>query len=405
MNFELFVAKRITLQSKRSFSKLVVRLAIAAIALSLSVMLIAISVVKGFQGEIKEKITGFGSHIQIAKFNLNRSFENNPIHLTQKKQDSIRSLSRVDHIQAFANKPGILKADNVIEGVVLKGIGKNFKWEYFEDKIKKGDTIEWSDSSVSNEIVISQSLADKMVLDTGEDVVVYFVQKPTRARKFTISGIYNTGIEDIDEVFILSDIRHIQKLNNWQDKQTGGYEVFADGLKNLPPLVNTLNAIIPAELKAESIKQIFPQIFDWLGLLNFNVEIILLLMGLVASINMVTALLIMILERTQLIGILKAMGAGNGSVMRIFIFNAAFLIAIGIIVGNILGLSLLWLQDSFNLIQLSETSYYLRTVPVYFKWGLFLLVNIGSFVFCTLVMVLPAILIYTITPVKALRFE
>lgn len=405
MNFELFVAKRITLQSKRSFSKLVVRLAIAAIALSLSVMLIAISVVKGFQGEIKEKITGFGSHIQIAKFNLNRSFENNPIHLTQKKQDSIRSLSRVDHIQAFANKPGILKADNVIEGVVLKGIGKNFKWEYFEDKIKKGDTIEWSDSSVSNEIVISKSLADKMVLDTGEDVVVYFVQKPTRARKFTISGIYNTGIEDIDEVFILSDIRHIQKLNNWQDKQTGGYEVFADGLKNLPPLVNTLNAIIPAELKAESIKQIFPQIFDWLGLLNFNVEIILLLMGLVASINMVTALLIMILERTQLIGILKAMGAGNGSVMRIFIFNAAFLIAIGIIVGNILGLSLLWLQDSFNLIQLSETSYYLRTVPVYFKWGLFLLVNIGSFVFCTLVMVLPAILIYTITPVKALRFE
>lgn len=405
MNFELFVAKRITLQSKRSFSKLVVRLAIAAIALSLSVMLIAISVVKGFQGEIKEKITGFGSHIQIAKFNLNRSFENKPIHLTQKKQDSIRSLSRVDHIQAFANKPGILKADNVIEGVVLKGIGKNFKWEYFEDKIKKGDTIEWSDSSVSDEIVISQSLADKMVLDTGQDVVVYFVQKPTRARKFTISGIYNTGIEDIDEVFILSDIRHIQKLNNWQDKQTGGYEVFADGLKNLPPLVNTLNAIIPAELKAESIKQIFPQIFDWLGLLNFNVEIILLLMGLVASINMVTALLIMILERTQLIGILKAMGAGNGSVMRIFIFNAAFLIAIGIIVGNILGLSLLWLQDSFNLIQLSETSYYLRTVPVYFKWGLFLLVNIGSFVFCTLVMVLPAILIYTITPVKALRFE
>lgn len=405
MNFELLLAKRITFQAKRSFSKLVVRLAIAAITLSLAVMLIAIAVVKGFQGEIKEKIIGFGSHVQISKFRLNQSFENEPIALSKNNIDAIKAIDRVKHVQAFANKPGILKTGSAIEGVVLKGIGNNFNWDFFDNKLTKGRPINWSDSSASDEIVISRSLADKMILDTGDKVVVYFVQKPTRARKFSISGIYNTGLEDVDEVFILADIRHVRKLNDWEENQVGGYEVLLGSLYEIPPVIDQIHGIVPARLQAQSIKSIFPQIFDWLGLLNFNVEIILFLMAMVASINMVTALLIMILERTQMIGILKAMGAKNSSVMKVFIYNAAFLIAMGILFGNILGLSLIWVQDTFEVITLTETSYYLSAVPVYFKWSLFLLVNLGSFLFCTVVMILPAILVNTIRPVKALRFD
>ncbi len=405
MNFELLLAKRITFQAKRSFSKLVVRLAIAAITLSLAVMLIAIAVVKGFQGEIKEKIIGFGSHIQISKFRLNQSFENEPIALSKNSIDEIRAIDHVNHIQAFANKPGILKTGDAIEGVVLKGIGSNFNWDFFTNKLTKGRPINWTDSSTSDEIIISRSLADKMVLDTGDQVVVYFVQKPTRARKFSISGIYNTGLEDVDDVFILADIRHVRKLNNWKEKQVGGYEVLLGSLQQTSPVIEQIHESIPASLQAQSIKSIFPQIFDWLGLLNFNVEIILILMAMVASINMVTALLIMILERTRMIGILKAMGAKNSSVMKVFIYNASFLIALGLLLGNILGLSLIWVQDTFEVITLNETSYYLSAVPIYYKWGLFLLVNLGSFLFCTLVMILPAILVNTIRPVKALRFD
>ncbi len=368
-------------------------------------MLISISVVKGFQGEIKEKIIGFGSHVQISKFRLNKSFENEPISLGDAKLDSIRAYPGVKQIQAFANKPGILKTEEAIEGVVLKGIGKDFNWQFFQDKIVKGDTIHWTDSAVSNEVLISRALADKLVLDTGDDVVVYFVQKPTRARKFTIKGIYNTGLEEVDQVFIISDIRHIRKLNNWDSGQVGGYEVMLTSLGISKQIVDQINHAIPAQYNAKSIKAIFPQIFDWLTLLNFNVEIILLLMALVAGINMITALLIMILERTQLIGILKTLGARNFSIMKIFVYSAAFLIVIGIGLGNLVGLGLIYLQDAFEFVKLTESSYYLSTVPVYYQWGLFAIVNLGSFIFCTLIMLLPAILIATIVPVKALRFD
>lgn len=405
MFFEYFVAKRITFQSRRSFSKLVVRLAVAAIALSLAVMLISIAVIRGFQGEIKQKVISFGSHIQVSSYELTESLRSDPIRLSEDRLDTIRTLPLVKHVQAFANKPGILRAGETIEGVVLRGAGPDFDWSQFQPQILKGEALSWTDSATSDQLLLAQDLADQLNVDTGDRAVMYFVQKPTRVRKFTISGIFNTGLDDVDEVFALADIRHVRELNNWDSGAVGGYQVRLNSLKATAPAVQVLNQLIPAQLQAQSIQEIFPQIFDWLGLLNFNVEIILILMALVASINMITALLIMILERTQFIGLLKALGAANASVMRIFIYNAAFLIGIGILWGNVLGLSLIFLQDTLEVVKLSEASYYLSVVPVYYEWGLFLAINIGAFLFCALSMILPAILVSSVTPVKALRFD
>jgi lipoprotein-releasing system permease protein len=405
MFFEYFVAKRITFQSRRSFSTLVVRLAVAAIALSLAVMLISIAVIRGFQGEIKQKVISFGSHIQVSSYELTESLRSDPIRLSEDRLDTIRTLPLVKHVQAFANKPGILRAGETIEGVVLRGAGPDFDWSQFQPQILKGEALSWTDSATSDQLLLAQDLADQLNVDTGDRAVMYFVQKPTRVRKFTISGIFNTGLDDVDEVFALADIRHVRELNNWDSGAVGGYQVRLNSLKATAPAVQVLNQLIPAQLQAQSIQEIFPQIFDWLGLLNFNVEIILILMALVASINMITALLIMILERTQFIGLLKALGAANASVMRIFIYNAAFLIGIGILWGNVLGLSLIFLQDTLEVVKLSEASYYLSVVPVYYEWGLFLAINIGAFLFCALSMILPAILVSSVTPVKALRFD
>ena len=405
MFFEYFVAKRITFQSKRSFSKLVVRLAIAAIALSLAVMLISLSVISGFQGEIKQKITGFGSHVQITPYQLTRSLKSKPIRLSTGSLDSIRQLKEVRHVQAFANKPGILRAGETIKGVVLRGTGPAFNWDQFRDQIKRGQPFNRPADKPSNGLVIAEELADQLRVDTGDEVVMYFVQKPTRVRKFTVTGIFNTGLEDIDQAFALADIRHIRQLNGWDSLMVGGYQIQLTGLEAVPLTVPKVNQIIPAQLQASPIQKIFPQIFDWLNLLNFNVEIILTLMALVAAINMITALLIMILERSQFIGLLKALGASNGKVMRVFVISAALLIGIGILWGNVLGLGLIFLQDTFGLIRLTEASYYLSVVPVYYEWGLFLAVNLGAFLFCALTMVLPAIMVSTVNPVQALRFD
>lgn len=405
MFFEYFIAKRITFQSRRSFSKLVVRLAIAAIALSLAVMLISIAVIRGFQGEIKQKVIGFGSHIQISSYELTESFKSKAVQLSPQRLERIRALPSVSHVQAFANKPGILKAGETIEGAVLRGAGPDFDWGQLEPQLIRGQAFSWRDSTPSDRLVLARDLANQLEVDTGDQVVMYFVQKPTRVRKFTISGVFHTGLDDVDEAFALADIRHVQELNNWSSGDVGGYQIALSSMEAIAPTVQSVNQLIPARLQAQAIQQIFPQIFDWLGLLNFNVEIILILMALVASINMITALLIMILERTQFIGLLKALGAANGAVMRIFIYNAAFLIGIGILWGNALGLALIFLQDALGVVKLSEASYYLSVVPVYYEWGLFLAINVGAFLFCALSMVLPAILVSSVTPVKALRFD
>jgi len=405
VNFEYYIAKRITFQSKRTFSKTVVRIAIAAIALSLAVMMVSISIVKGFQHEIKSKVIGFASHIQITHTNINYTFENEPIEYSQDVYKRISSIDQVNNIQVFANKPGIIKTTEAIEGVVLKGVSSTYDWSYIRQFLVEGEIPTFTDSTTSTNLIISNLIAKKLRLNIGDDVAIYFVQQPPRVRKFIITGIFDSGIEEIDQVFAICDIKQIQKLNNWENNQIGGYEVFINDLEEIEQVNDIVRAGVNFNEDTKMISQIYPQIFDWLNLLNINVRIILILMVIVAAVNMITALLIIILEKTNMIGMLKSMGASDQSVSLIFMIHAAFLIASGVIIGNLIGFTFIFLQYKFELFKLSPESYYMDHVPVLLSWGRFALLNLGTFLICSLIMFIPTQFVSRIKPLKAIRFN
>lgn len=405
MNFAYFVAKRISYQSQRSFSRVIIRIALAAVALSISIMIISDAIVIGFQNEIKNKITGFAAHIEVSKLRTNFSFENEPVAFDSAFVKNISQLPEVTHVQEYATKPGIIKTDSAIEGVVLKGVSLDFDWKSFNETLIEGKQITFSDSAASKDIIISESMAKKLNLKVGDDLIMYFVQQPPRARKFVISGIYRTSIEEIDKVFVIADIKHIRALNGWHDTQIGGYEIFLKGFDKLEPLNEKIRFMSDVSMDTRTIKERYPQIFDWLKLLNKNIEIILTLMAFVAAINMITALIIMILERTQMIGILKAIGASNWKLQKIFIYNAITLIGYGLLLGNVLALIVIMAQKYLHIIKLPQESYYVSEVPMHFSGTDIFLINLGAFIFCTLAMLLPSILVTRIKPIKAIRFE
>lgn len=408
MNFERFVAGRISLQSRRTFSRLVVRLAVSAVALSIGVMLISIAVVLGFKAEIKNKIIGFAAPIQVTKFRFNESFEFDPVRLDTAMMRRLHQVEGVTHVQPFATKAGIAKAEKEIEGIVTKGVDTTYDWSFLKQNMVAGGALDSLGSERPSEgIVISRYLADRLLLEVGDELILYFVQQPPRARKLTIQGIYATDLEDVDRVYCLIDLRHVRKLNNWEENQIAGYEVFtqANDRSTIAATQERVFSQLEPNLNAQSVQQRFPQLFDWLSLLDVNVQIILTLMVLVAGINMVTALLIMILERTPMIGLLKSLGATNRSVRTIFVYNAAWLIGLGILVGNGLALALLGLQTSFGIITLPAESYYITTVPIHFSVPAWLAVNLGTLLVCTLVMIVPTAYISRIDPVRALRFD
>jgi len=407
LNPELFIAKHLFSTGKDSapMSKPVIRLAVLAIALSLAVMIIAVSVLTGFQTEIRDKVIGFGSHIQITNYDSNTSLEPNPIKKQQPFLNELKNIPGIRHVQVFGTKAGIIKTETEIEGVVLKGIGSDFDWNFFENKILEGKHITVTDTGKTNGILISKQIAQKLNLKTGDNLLMYFIHQPLRARKFNVEGIYQTGLEEFDSKFVLGDIGHIQKLNDWDSSEVAGFEVLIDDFDELEKLGNEVYSTVGYNLNAATIKEIYPQIFDWLNLTNMNVRVILILMVIVAVINMTTALLILILERTNMIGILKALGASNWLIRKIFLVNAAYLILKGLLWGNIAGILLCWLQLQFGIIKLDQASYYVSLVPIEFNFGFIILLNIATFLICLCVLVLPSYIVTRITPVKAIRFS
>lgn len=305
----------------------------------------------------------------------------------------------------YATKPGIIKTEEAIEGVVVKGIGKDFNWKFFDEKIVDGTSFRVIDSAKTNDVVISKLLASRLKLKTGDDLIMYFIQQPPRMRKFKITGIYQSGMEELDKLFILADIGHVQKLNDWDSTQVSGFEIFISKYEKLDEIAEEVDYTIGSELYAQTIHQAYPQIFDWLNLQDVNEQVILILMVLVAGINMITALLILILEKTRMIGILKAIGMSSAGVQKVFLYKAAYLIGKGLIRGNLLGLGLCLLQLKFGFLKLDEASYYLKTVPINLHFTDVLLLNIGTFVVCLLMLILPSFLIAKISPVKAIRFS
>lgn len=412
MNVEYFIAKRIHFrQDRKNVSRPAVRIAIIGIAIGLAVMLLAISIVFGFKQEIRNKTIGFGGHIQITNFDSNNSYEMLPVTLSDSLLGSIRSIPGVSTLSAFATKPGIIKTTTAFQGIVLKGIGSDFDGSFFKNNITEGEFIEPGDT-LRNEAVISQYMAKAFQLKTGDTFYTYFIQDQVRARRFTVKGIYSTNFIEYDKLFIITDIRQLQQLSGWAANQVGGYELRIADFSQLETINNKVYSLIaPIVLDDGSsyynrtIREINPQIFAWLDLLDINVWVILALMLAVAGFNMISGLLILILERTSMIGILKSIGATNWSIRRIFLYHSLFLIGKGMMWGNIAGLALITLQYFTGIIPLDPEAYYVSTVPVLYNWPLFILLNTGTLLASVLMMIGPSYLITKILPAKIIRYE
>ncbi len=404
MNTPFFIARRMGAE-KQNLTGLVKLIAILSISLGLTVMIIAVAVVTGFQDEIRSKAIGFGSHIQISNFDYNVSYETKPISKNQPFYEEVAALPEVKNIHVFATKPGIIKTDEEIHGVIFKGVDKDFDWDFFASRMIDGKITHYSDTTRSDSIIISAYISRLLKLQTGTDILVYFIQDPPRVRRLTISGIYETGLEELDKIFIFGDIQHAQRLNNWDSDQVGGFGIVLEEFGQMEPVNDHVREIIPYTLNSRSIKEIYPQIFDWLALLDMNVYVIIAIMILVAGINMITTLLISVLEKTNLIGVLKALGASNKMVRRVFLYHAGFLIARGMILGNLLGIGLALVQHYSGIVTLAQESYFVDVVPININLGYILLLNAGTFAICMIMLILPSYIISKISPVKAITFR
>ena len=403
-----FIAGRISSKGKQNLSGPAVRISILAVALGIAVMIISVAVLSGFQDNIREKVTGFAAHIQIDNFSANVSYEQSPISEDQAFLPVLRGNPEIRQIQVFALKAGIIKTTDQIQGVILKGVDNHYDWTFFEHNLVTGLIPVISDTGISNEILISKYLADLLLLKVGDDVRMYFIsgeQAQPRGRKFFVSGIYETGLEEFDRSYIIGDLRHIQKLNHWDPDQVSGFEIFIKDFSKVDKIGEWVYSQIGYDLNSQTVKELYPQIFDWLRLMDMNVVIILILMVLVACITMISTLLILILDRTEMIGILKALGMKNRDVRKIFMINAAYIIGRGMLWGNISGLVICFLQLYFKIIPLNQASYYMSFVPIKVQLLSLLSINLGTFIICLAVLVIPGIVISRITPIKAIRFE
>jgi lipoprotein-releasing system permease protein len=414
LNTELFIAKRIigSKGQRKTFSSSIVGIATFGIALGLAVMIVAVAIVTGFKKEISNKVIGFGSHIQLVNMDSNTSYETTPVSKSIDILNDIQNISELRHIQVFAIKAGIIKTDENIQGAVLKGTDVDYDWSFLNENIIAGLPISINDSSRTNEVLISESISLMLDLDVGDSFNMYFIQDPPRARNFTISGIYRTSLVEFDKLYIYADIKHIQRLNNWTRDQVSGFEIMLYDIQDAPSASNKLREITAtafaedgARLKVVPIQEKYNQIFDWLNLQDMNVVIIIVLMLVVAGFNMISGLLILILERTNMIGILKGLGAKNVSIRNIFLYQSGFLAIKGLVWGNLIGLTLCFLQYQFNFISLDPESYFLDTVPINLNILHLLLLNLGTLLSTLIFLLIPSMIIARVAPEKAIRFN
>lgn len=414
MNTEIFIARKLIFgrERGRSISGSILSVAVFGISLGLAVMIVAVAVVTGFKNEISQKVVGFASHIQILNFDSNISYETQPIDSRQEFLDQLREDPEIKNVHIFATKAGIIKTRSDIQGVVLKGVGPDYDWGFLEQYLLEGQLPGIQDSLRSNQVLISKYLASLLKLNLNEDFLMYFIQDPPRMRRFTISGIYQTSLEEFDKVFVFGDIRHIQRLNDWSPEQISGFEVNIEDFRDLEAQTyRVMNAVgfgfeeDGSRLKVVNIRDKYPQIFDWLNLQDMNVLIILILMLVVAGFNMVSGLLILILDRTSMIGILKALGCPNVSIRKIFLYQSGFMILKGLLWGNVIGIAICLIQHYTELVKLDQSSYYLTHVPINFNLLHILALNLGTAAIILVMLILPSTLISRISPAKVIRFE
>lgn len=411
MNFEFFIARRIIASKdyKSSISAPIIKIAITAIALGIIMMLISIATGVGLQKKIREKVSAFNGDIIITNFDTNFSNDSqNPISKNQDFYPTFKNIDGIKHVQVSASKGGVIRTETDFEGVVVKGVGNDYNWEYFKDYLTEGKLPNFKDD-LNSDILISEYLANRLHLKLGDKVTTFFlndeVSKTPRSRGFDIVGIYNSGFQQFDEQFIITDIRHIQRLNKWEEDQIGAFEVFVNNFDEIIPIGQEVYNETGSTLDTQTIRDKYASIFEWLDLFDFNIIMIIGIMILVAGINMITALLVLILERTQMIGILKALGSSNWSVRKVFLYNAMYLIGVGLFWGNLIGIGLLLVQKYGKVFKLNPDTYYVNEAPVYLHWDYILILNTGTFLLCLLMLLIPSFIIAKISPVKAIRFE
>lgn len=411
MNYEFFIAKRIigSKAYKSSVSAPIIKIGIVAIAIGMVVMLIAIATGFGLQQKIRDKVVAFNGHVTITNFDSNASDESEiPIQKQQDFYPEFKNIAGVKHIQAVATKFGVVRTATDFEGIVLKGVGLDYDWTYFKEYLIKGRLPDYS-GEMNNEVLISEYLANRLQFEVGDSFQTVFkkenIDQMPWLRAFDIVGIYNSGFKELDEKFVISDIRHVQRLNKWSENQIGNFEVFIDDFEQIKIKGIEIYENIPSDLDAVTVEEKYVSIFEWIGVFDKNTYGIIGIMILVAGINMITALLALILERTQMIGILKSLGSNNWSIRKIFLYNATYLIGLGLLWGNLIGLGLLLTQKYFGVIPLNSAVYYVSEVPVYLSLSYVLILNFGTFIMCLLMLLIPSIIITKISPVRAMRFD
>lgn len=423
MNFSDYIAKRLlnSQKSSKTISRPIIKIGVIGIALGVAVMIISVSVITGFQQQIIQKITTFTAHAQINYFDENQSMEPLPIIINENRLNELKTTFNVRTIQPYATKNGIIKTKTDNQGIILKGIDRDYDWSQLKPYMVEGNTLSISNDSTCKDILISQSLASKLHLKLKQKLLVYFITKKKlsdttfngdnyvrhepRVKDFYIKGIFNTGFSEFDNNLVFVDLKQIQKLNYWMPNQVAGYELYMNNFSDLEASLEVMNNLLGYQYKVISVKQLQSAIFNWLEMIDVNGIIIITLMILVAAINMISALLILILEQTTLIGILKALGLANFNVRKIFLTLSWRLLAKGLMFGNLIGISLCTVQKYLKLISLNPETYYLNSVPINLSFLHIFIINIGTIFVCLTMMLLPTLLIQKITPIKAIRFS
>lgn len=417
MNTELFIARRLfsEKENRQQLSKRIINIALAGIALGMAIMLIAVAVIVGFKKEVSDKVTGFGSHIQVVNYDSNLSFETRPVSSRQPFLPQLLALPNIRSVNIFATKPGIIKTDDYIQGVVLKGVSPDYPWDFFHKHLIEGKLPDVAAPERTGEVLISKNNADKLLLKCNDPLFMFFINENEnipRVRQFKISGIYNTNLQEFDDLFVVGDIRQVQHINGWEPDQISGFEITVEKFSLLETTEQQVRECVISydeepgtTLRTVSILRKYPQIFDWLSVLDMNVWVLLTLMILVAGFNMISALLVLILERSNMIGIMKALGSRDSSVRKIFLYLSGFLISRGLIWGNMLGIVLLLLQKYLNILKLDPSSYYMDVVPVHLSVWHVLLLNAGAMTVTLLMLIIPSFFVSKISPDKIIRFD
>lgn len=406
MNFPYFVSQRIRKPDANSFSSTVTKIGVGSIAVGLSLMIISFGVLFGFKDAIKQKLFSLSGHIKVVTFSDNQSVEDAyPISNDNSFYKNHSSIPEIKHFQAVATKSGILKTQDEILGVIAKGIGQDFDFETFSENIIEGNTISFTDSSYSKEILISKIISNKLRLRVGDNVIIYFLNNPDRPRKLSVKGIYETSLEEFDKNLIITDLRLLQKIAGWGKDSVGSYEIVVKDFEQLRNSAKIIQEKIPADMRMTTVVDQNMALFDWLGMLDRNMVIFLPLIAFVAAFNMISILLVLMLERTPMIGLLKALGSPNWQIRKIFLWNGISMITKGLVLGNVIGIGLCSIQKYFKLIPLDSSNYYMNYVPITLDWTVILLLNLATLALVTSLLTIPTFVITRIQPVKAIAFR